>query len=101
MLEKLYIYPYPLAFPSTFFKFNGKYDRAAKMEIVHVCSIEGDEKEWHFKQFLCQFSVSNGRKREIKEIILNLFKDLQQAKLIKSFALIKTFLWFNLWVQIC
>ena len=84
MAEEFYFYRYPFLFPIEFAKFDDKYDREIKMELLHVMSVVSLEKKLEVDNLLTRFVVPNARKVLIKQRILQIFELLQKNKCIES-----------------
>ena len=82
--EELYFYEYSLFFPNSFLPYHNKYDSEVKLKFMKSISIIGLEKRFCVEDFLNKFSISNKKRREVKEIIIDLFDELKDDKLIED-----------------
>ena len=82
--EELYTYKYPFFFPTSFLHYQSKYDLEIKLQFVDSISKIGIQKQFYLQSFMNQFSVSNQRQTEIKQVIIDLFYELKDQGFIKE-----------------
>lgn len=88
--EEIYQYKYPYHLPesilflSTYRDYYRNYMVKIKLLFIESYSSSAVEKQMHIKAFLNQFNRSNQKLAQIKQEILNIFKDLQKKDLIDS-----------------
>lgn len=83
-------YFYPFSFPSYFLTYKDTYDLRVKLEIIELISTYPLQKVFYTKMFLKQFSVSTKKERQIKQLIVEAFSELQKQKIIQyKFSVVK------------
>lgn len=82
--KELYTYKYPFFFPSSFISYQSKYDLQIKLQFIESISNIGIQKKFHIQTFMNQFSVSNKKRTQIKQIIIDLFYELKDQGFIQD-----------------
>ena len=82
--KELYTYKYPFFFPSSFISYQSKYDLQIKLQFVESISNIGIQKRFQLQTFIDQFSVSNKKHTQIKQIIIDLFHELKDQGFIQD-----------------
>lgn len=82
--KELYTYKYPFFFPSSFISYQSKYDLQIKLQFVESISNIGIQKQFQLQTFIDQFSVSNKKHTQIKQIIIDLFHELKDQGFIQD-----------------
>lgn len=80
----LYDYRYPFSFPNTFLTYENTYELKVKLEVIQTISQVPLEKIFYVEVFLDQFNVPTKKKRQIKQLIVEAFNQLQKEKLIQN-----------------
>jgi hypothetical protein len=85
IVDELFYYNYPFAFPDMFHPTISKTKFAVQFELIRVFSANGLEKRFEIQQFIKNYSstLSNQSIREIKEIFVELVQILEQNNLIQ------------------
>jgi hypothetical protein len=85
IVDELFYYNYPFAFPDMFHPNISKTKFAVQFELIRVFSANGLEKRFEIDQFIKNYSstLSNQNIREIKEIFVELVQVLKQNNLIQ------------------
>jgi hypothetical protein len=85
IVDELFYYNYPFAFPDMFYPTISKTKFAVQFELIRVFSANGLEKRFEIQQFIKNYSstLSNQSIREIKEIFVELVQILEQNNLIQ------------------
>ena len=81
--KELYFYDYPFLFPSCFLSYQNNYDLQVKCKVIQIISTSSLEKKFCVQDFLNQLSVSNQKQTQVKQIIIKLFDELKNVKLIE------------------
>ena len=83
-------YFYPFSFPSYFLTYRDTYDLRVKLEIIQLISTNPLQKVFYTNLFLKQFNVSTNKERQIKQLIVEAFSELQSQKFIQyKFSVVK------------
>ena len=85
IVDELFYYNYPFAFPDLFDPSISKLKFAVQFEIIRVFSAFGLEKRFYIEQFIktYPFSLSNQAIRQIKEFFIESVKVLEENNLIQ------------------
>ena len=82
--KELYRYKYPFFFPTSFIRYQNKYDLQIKLQFIESISNIGIQKKFHIQTFINQFSVSNQKRTQLKEVIIDLFYQLKDQGFIQD-----------------
>lgn len=82
--KELYRYNYPFFFPTSFIRYQSKYDLQIKLQFIDSISNIGIQKQFQLQTFMNQFSVSNQKQTQIKQVIIDLFHDLKDQEFIQD-----------------
>lgn len=82
--KEVYYYQYPFFFPNSFLCHDSKYDLEIKIEFIQSISRMSRKKQFDIAKFMKKFSVLNKKKKEIKDIRINFFSELQDQGFIEN-----------------
>ena len=81
--EQLYSYRYPFFLPKEFLLYKNKYEMEVKLKLIQSFSVSNLEKKFGVEKFLNQFFIPNKKQTEVKKLIIELFDELKNHKLIE------------------
>lgn len=87
LLEELFDYQYPFKYPDFFETENNKLTKdqyLVRFEFIRVFSSKSATKHFYLRDLFQQHPVSNQRIRDIKQIFIELIRQLYQIRLINS-----------------
>ena len=82
--EEVYFYKYPFLFPNSFLTYENGYDLQVRIELIESISKVGLRKIFHSEDFFNQFSISNQKQTQMKNVIINLLDEFKEIKLIED-----------------